>query len=83
MGTWYQARYCLTQGIKEITDGTYSASRQYISHGSPGHHQFDRIGVNIFETIDDARLDQSERRQRLRQLIASAEKKIARLKELL
>ena len=77
MGTWYQTRYCLTQGIKEITDGTYSAGDQYISHGTFG---FDRIDKDIFATIKEARADQSER---ARKAIVSAEKKIAKLKELI
>ena len=77
MGTWYQTRYCLTQGLKKIHDGIYSESKQYISHGGYG---FDRIGVDIFATIEEARADQS---QRARKAIAAAEKKIAKLKELL
>ena len=80
MGTWYQTRYCLTQGIKEITDGTYSASRQYISHRNLGYDGFDRVDKDIFSTIEEARADQVER---ARKAIASAEKKIAKLKELL
>ena len=77
MGTWYQTRYCLTQGIKEVHDGIYSESKQYISHGGYG---FDRIDKDIFATFEEARADQS---QRARKAIAAAEKKIAKLKELL
>ena len=77
MGTWYQTRYALNEGIKEITDGVYSAGSQYISHGTFG---FDRIDKDIFATFEEARADQI---QRARKAIAAAEKKIAKLKELL
>ena len=77
MGTWYQTRYCLTQGIKEVIDGRYSAGNQYISHGG---HGFDRIDVDIFATIEEAREDQ---KNRARKAIAAAEKKIEKLKGLL
>ena len=77
MGTWYQTRYALTQGIREINDGVYSAGDQYISHKNDG---FDRIDKDIFATFEEARADQIERARRA---IASAEKNIAKLKELI
>lgn len=78
MSAWYQTRYCLTQGIKEIRGSyRYSAGDQYVSHGN---HGFDRIDKDIFATIEEARVDQS---QRARKEIAAAEKKIAKLKGLL
>lgn len=77
MGTWYQTRYCLTQGIKEIHNGKYSESKQYICHGG---HGFDRIDVDVFATFEEAREDQ---KNRARKAIAAAEKRIEKLKELL
>ena len=79
MQTWYQTRYCLTQGIKEIHDWTYSKSSFRIRHGLLGCN-YDLVGVDIFATIEEAREDQ---KNRARKAIAAAEKRIEKLKELL
>ena len=78
MTTWYQTKYALTTGIIEISDGKISGTcADYISHGQ---HGFDKIGVDIFDSLDAAKADQ---RKRVSRAIQSAKKKIAKLEALI
>jgi hypothetical protein len=75
---WYLTKYTLTQGLIEVHDGRVSESfPDYVSHGAHGHG-FDKIGVNIFDNLEDAHADM---RQRLVKGIAAAKKKTAKLEK--
>ena len=76
MKTWYQTKYALTQGIVEISD-IKSQEKGYVEYGEYG---FDKKGIDIFPTMEEAKADQQER---ARKAIAAAEKKIEKLKKLL
>ncbi|MGL5058587.1 MAG: hypothetical protein ACRC62_01300 [Microcoleus sp.] len=79
--TWYITRYCLTSGIQEVI-GDLCDRGTYVIHGSRSDQSFsmNKIGIDAFPTLEEAREDQ---RKRAAKAIASAEKKIAKLKELL
>lgn len=74
---WYLTKYALTRGIIEIVDGKTRSAGQYLAHGK---HGFDRVGVNVFASLEEAKADQ---RNRARKAIAAAKKKIAKLEKLL
>ena len=76
MKTWYQTKYALTQGIIAVAN-IKSQENGYVEHGEYG---FDKIGIDIFPTMEEAKADQQER---ARKAIAAAEKKIEKLKKLL
>jgi len=75
MKTYYQTRYALTSGIAEV-EGE-EGGHGYIQHGK---HGFDKLGKDIFETMEEAQADQ---RKRALKAIASSEKKIAKLRKML
>lgn len=74
---WYSTRYALTLGIKRVEDGKVIDG--FVCHGKHGH-AYDKIGIDIFETEEEAKANAVLRAQKA---IAAAKRKIAKLEKLI
>jgi hypothetical protein len=78
---WHQTRYALTKGIVRIAEFEITDDGEAVRHG--GSHlswQRDRIGFDIFDTLEAAQADQ---RHRARKAIVSAKRTIAKMEKLI